>query len=138
MLFRKKFKRSLKDEAAIKVVNFLLKVQIKFSKVMRDYTKNIAVKNLKILLVGFCLLGGGTSTYLITAAIFKDGQPALKIEKIKIPIYDKDSDLQTGSYEFQNFRRYMDSLQQIKLDSKIRPNSIDSLKILKIYKSYEK
>jgi hypothetical protein len=128
MLFRKKCKRSLKDEVAIKVVKFLLKVQVKFSKVMNEFTKKISVKNLKLLLVVFCLLGGGTSIYLIAAAIFKDEQPAVKIEEIKLPIYDQD--MQTGSNEFQNFQRYMDSLQQVKLDS--------IKNVFKINSSYEK
>jgi hypothetical protein len=119
MFFRKKFnENSLKNEVAIKVVNFLLKVQIKFSRVMNEFTKKISVKNLKILLVGFCLLGGGFSIYLIAEAIFEDGQPALKIEKINLPkYYDQDRDLQTTYPEDKNFRKYMDSLQQIKLDS---------------------
>jgi len=132
MLFRKKSKdRSLKDEAAIKVVNFLLKVQIKFSKVMNEFTKKISVKNLKLLLVVFCLLGGGTSIYLVTAAIFKDGQPAMKIEKINLPkYYDQDKDQQTTYPEDKNFRRYMDSLQQVRLDS--------IKNVFKNYKSYEK
>ena len=150
MLFRNKINEgSLKDEVAIKVAKFLLKIQDKFSKVMSSSTKNISVKNLKIWLIVFCLLGGGSSIYLIAEAIFRDGQPALKIETINLPkYYDQDSNLQTArdvapeSYEaLQSFRRYMDSLQQIKLDSilKIRPDLIDSLKILKIYNSsYEK
>ena len=127
MLFRKKRSNEnlLKDEVARKVVNLLLKTQIKFSKVMSELTKNISVKRLKVLFVVFCLLGGGSSIYLIAEAIFKDEQPAFKIESIDIPKY-YDQDLQSGrtiepkSYEgLQSFRRYMDSVQQVKFRDSI-------------------
>jgi len=143
MLFKKRYnENSLKDQVAMKVVNLLFKVQVKFSKVMGSFIKKFSVKKLKALLVVFCLLGGGSSIYLIAEAIFKHEQPALKIEKINIPkFYDQGGDLQTGrtiepeSYkDLQSFRRYMDSLQEVKLrDSilKIRPKLMDSLKLLK-------
>ena len=127
MLFRKKRSNEnlLKDEVARKVVNLLLKTQIKFSKVMSELTKNISVKRLKVLFVVFCLLGGGSSIYLIAEAIFKDEQPAFKIESIDITKY-YDQDLQSGrtiepkSYEgLQSFRRYMDSVQQVKFRDSI-------------------
>ena len=124
MLFKKrKAKESVwKDKVAMKVVNLLLKMQVKFSKVMSSLTKTFSVKRLKVLLVIFCLLGGGTSIYLVAEAIFKDKiQPALKIEGIKLPKY-YDQDPETGriiepeSYKgLQSFRRYMDSLQEVKL-----------------------
>jgi len=139
MLFRKKVNENLlKDKVAMKVAGLLLKVQVKFSKVMSSFTKNISVKNLKIWLVVFCLFSGGYSIYLIAGAIFRPKEePALTIEGIEVPKYfDQDSDLQTGKYtapgsyeDLQNFRRYMDSLQQVKLDSilKMKLGSIDSV-----------
>src|SRR5688572_6568634 len=124
MLFRKKRhgESSLKDEVAMKVVKLLLKIQDKFSEVMSSLTKHISVKNLKIWLVVFCLFSGGSSIYIIARAIFKvKREGGLKIEGIKVPKYiDQDSEkyVDPGSYEaLQNFRRYMDSLQQVKLDS---------------------
>ena len=115
----------MKDEVAMKVVNLLLKLQVKFSKVMSSLTKNFSIKRLKVWLAVFCLLGGGSSIYLIAEAIFKDEQTALKIEGIDIPKY-YDGDLQTGkyvepeSYEgLQSFRRYMDSLQKVKFRDSI-------------------
>jgi hypothetical protein len=140
-MFRKKVNESLlKDKAATKIVNLLLKLQVKFSKVMSSFIKKISVKKLKVLLVVFCVLGGGSSIYLIAEAIFKDEQPALKIEGINVPKYlDQGGDLQSGKYvepesykDLQSFRRYMDSVQQIK-DSiwKVTPGSMDSLKLLK-------
>ena len=127
MLFRRRKSNEslLKDEVAMKVVKLLLKLQIKFSKVMSSLTKKFSVKRLKVWLVVFCLLGGGSSIYLIAEAIFKDEQTALKIEGIDIPKY-YDGDLQTGkyvepeSYEgLQSFRRYMDSLQKVKFRDSI-------------------
>ena len=140
-MFKKRYNQNLlKDEVAMKVVNLLLKVQVKFSKVMSSFIKNFSVKKLKVLLVVFCLLGGGSSIYLIAEAIFKHEQPALNIEKINIPkYYDQGGDLLTGKYvepdgyeSLQSFRRYMDSLQEVK-DSiwKVGPESMDSLKLLK-------
>ena len=126
MMLRKKInERVLKDKVAMKIVNLLLKVQVKFSKVMDGYTKNISVKKLKVLLVVFCLLGGGTSIYLIAEVVFKDEKPALNIEKINFPKY-YDQDLDTGrtidpeSYkDLQSFRRYLDSVQEVKLRDSI-------------------
>ena len=142
MLFKKRKSKEnlLKDEVAMRLAKLLLKVQAKFSKVMGSFIKNFSVKKLKVLLVVFCLLGGGSSIYLIAEAIFKHEQPALKIEKINIPkYYDQGGDLLTGKYvepdgyeSLQSFRRYMDSLQEVK-DSiwKVGPESMDSLKLLK-------
>ena len=137
MLFkrRKSNESLLKDEVAMKVVKLLLKVQVKFSKVMSSFTKNFSAKKLKVLLVVFCLLGGGSSIYLIAEAIFKDKmQPALKIEKINFPKY-YDQDPETGriinpdSYEaLQSFRRHIDSIQQVRFDSVLKLKLADSLK----------
>ena len=138
MLFKKRMSKESvwKDKVAMKVVNLLLKMQVKFSKVMSSLTKTFSVKRLKVLLVIFCLLGGGTSIYLVAEAIFKDEQPALKIEKIKLPeFYNQDSDLPTEktidpeSYEaLQSFRRYMDSVQKVRFDSVLKLKLTDSLK----------
>jgi len=127
MLFRKKVVDGnlSKDKVAMKVVNLLLKLQVKFSNVMGERAKNISAKRLKVWLAVFCLLSGGSSVYLFAEAIFKDEQPALKIEKIVVPKY-YDQDLQTGgtidpkSYEgLQSFRRFMDSVQKVKFRDSI-------------------
>ena len=124
---RKSKENLLKDKVATKIVNLLLKVQVKFSKVMSSFIKKFSVKKLKVLLVVFCLLGGGSSIYLIAEAFIKGEHSALKIEKIKFPeFYDQDSDLQTGktidpkSYEaLQSFRKYIDSVQKVRLRDSI-------------------
>lgn len=118
---------------------------------MSARVNKVSAKRLRLLLVVFCLLGGGFSIYLITGSIFRDKVSAIKIEAINVPeIYDDGSSLRSEQvvdeemYEaIRRFENNMDSLRETKLglelrDSilKVRPGLMDSIMLLKlIYKS---
>jgi hypothetical protein len=158
MLHKKKkigIENPLKEKAATGIAKFLLKVQTKFSDFMNGQTKNISPKGLKLIVIVFCVFGGGFSIYLIAEAIWKTdkAQPGLKIEKVNFPKYydnNNDAELQSDQYVDQEtyqrilfFESYMDSLMQTESGRKIhdsillaRPGLPDSIAMLKeIYQS---
>jgi hypothetical protein len=158
MLFRRKRKADdhpIKDKAAKSIAGFLLKIQSRFSDFMNASTKNIPAKNIKIILIAFCLFGGGFSIYLIGEAILKPDkeQKEYKIDQVNVPkYYDRNGneELEADQYVDQEtyqrieaFERYMDSLAQNTTGRTIhdsilivRPGLMDSLKMLKeIYQS---
>ena len=153
MLLRKKKvdENLLKDKVAAKVAKLLLKIQVKFSEFMSACVSKVSPKRLRLLLVVFCLLGGGFSTYLITGSIFQDKIGGFKIENINVPkVYDGGNNLRSEQVvdeeiykAIERFDEYMDSLRGSQMgleirDSilKLRPGLLDSLELLKqIYKS---
>ncbi len=158
MLLKKKktgIENPLKEKAATGIAKFLLKVQTKFSDFMNEQTKNISPKGLKMIVIVFCVFGGGFSIYLIAEAIWKTdkAQQGLKIEKVNFPKYydnNNDAELQSDQYVDQEtyqrilfFESYMDSLMQTESGRKIhdsillaRPGLPDSIAMLKeIYQS---
>ena len=153
MLLRKKKvdENLLKDKVAARVAKLLLKIQVKFSELMSACVSKVSPKRLRLLLVVFCLLGGGFSIYLITGSIFKDEIGGFKIENINVPkVYDGGNNLRSEQVvdeeiykAIERFDEYMDSLRGSQMgleirDSilKLRPGLLDSLELLKqIYKS---
>jgi hypothetical protein len=158
MLFKRKRKPNdhpIKDKAARGIARFLLTMQTKFSEFMNARMKNIPVKKIKILLVLFCMLGGGYSVYLFAAAILgsEKEQQRLKIEHVNVPkYYDQggDDEFKTEHYvdeeifqQIQSFEKFMDSLRHSESGRKIhdsillaRPGLADSIQMLKeIYQS---
>ncbi|MBN8880657.1 MAG: hypothetical protein J0I32_24160 [Sphingobacteriales bacterium] len=160
MLFRKKKDKQnshpVKEKAAKGIASFLLKTQSKFAAVMNNQTKNIPSKKMKILLLVFCLIGGGFSLYLTLEAILKPDreQPAFKIDPVSVPKhYDRsgDEELRSDHYidnetyqQIQAFEQYMDSLQRTPTgvqtrDSilQARPGLMDSVRMLKEIYNYQ-
>lgn len=103
----------------------------------------MAPTKLKQLLIAFCLLSGGFSTYLMTQAIFgkTKQQPAMEIERMSVPSHvDRSgSEINEGDagvshdlfLEIQAYKYHMDSLGQA-----IRAGLLDSIRILEqIYQS---
>ena len=153
MLSRKKKvdENLLKDKVAARVAKFLLNIQVIFSELMSACVSKVSPKRLRLLLVVFCLLGGGFSIYLITGSIFSHEFPSLKIEKINVPKVDdggkslrSEQVVDEEIYKaIERFDEYMDSLRGSQMglelrDSilKLRPGLMDSLELLKqIYKS---
>ena len=141
----------LKDKVAARVAKLLLKIQVKFSEFMSACVSKVSPKRLRLLLVVFCLLGGGFSIYLITSSIFQDEIGGFKIEKINVPkVYDGGNNLRSEQVvdeeiykAIERFEWFMDSLRGSQMglelrDSilKLRPGLMDSLELLKqIYKS---
>ena len=159
MLFRKKKDKAhshqVKEKAAKGIASFLLKTQSKFADIMNNKTKNIPSKRMKVILVVFCLLGGGFSLYLIGEAVLKPDreQPAIKIDAVSVSKhYDRSGDEQLRSDQYidnetyqqiEAFEEYMDSLQRtatgIKTRDSIlqtRPGLMDSITMLKEIYNY--
>ncbi|HMU47877.1 MAG TPA: hypothetical protein PKC72_16010 [Chitinophagaceae bacterium] len=160
MLFGKKKNKqtshAVKEKAAKGIANILLKTQSKFADVMYNQTKNIPSKKMKILLIVFCLLGGGFSLYLTLEAVLKPDrkQPAFKIEPVSVPKhYDQsgDEELRSDQYidnetyqQIQAFEQYMDSLQRTLTGAQTRdsilqarPGLMDSVRMLKEIYNYQ-
>lgn len=160
MWFRKKKDKQnshpAKEKVAKRIASFLLKTQSKFAAVMNNQTKNIPSKKMKILLIVFCLLGGGFSLFLTLEAVLKPDreQPAFKIEPVSVPKhYDQsdDEELRSDQYidnetyqQIQAFEQYMDSLQRTPTgvqtrDSilQARPGLMDSIRMLKEIYNYQ-
>ena len=145
----------MKDKAAQGIARFLLSIQTRFSDFMNTITKHISTKTMKMLLVIFCLLGGGFSLYIIGEATLKSDnrQSPLKIDQVDVPKhYDKigGEELMSDQYvdhetfqQIELFESYMDSLLLTEKGKKIhdsilvnRPGLMDSVKMLKeIYQS---
>lgn len=146
-------KSSMSDKVAGKIAGVGLKVQTKFSEGMNKLFANMPMKNLKMLLIVFCMGCGGYSIYLIANAIFSvdKKQPSFKVDRVDVPKhFDRTGDeiIPPESYvdeetyrQLQGFKRYMDSLKTNKsklYDSILiaRPGLMDSVLVLEqIYNS---
>jgi hypothetical protein len=159
MLFKKRRgksnERPIQDKAAKGIAKFLLSIQMSFTNLMNRITKNVSIKSIKILLILFCLFGGGFSIYLVAAAILKPDsrQPELKIDRVNVPkYYDKSGNetLQSDQYvdqetyhQIQQYEIFMDSLGKTQSGLRLRdsilltrPGLADSIRMLKeIYQS---
>ena len=118
--------------------------------------KHIPSKKMKVILIAFCLLGGGFSLYLVGVAVLKTDreQPAFKIDPVSVTKhYDRSGNEQLRSDEYvdketyqqlESFEQYMDSLQRtatgIKTRDSIlqaRPGLMDSIRMLKEIYNYQ-
>jgi hypothetical protein len=159
MVFKKRRgksnERPMQDKAAKGIAKFLLSIQMSFTNLMNRITKNMSTKSIKILLILFCLFGGGFSIYLAGDAILKPNsrQPELKIDRVNVPkYYDKSGNesMQSDQYvdqetyhQIEEYEQFMDSLGKTQSGLRLRdsilqtrPGLADSIKMLKeIYKS---
>jgi hypothetical protein len=159
MVFKKRRSKSneqpMQDKAAKGIAKLLLSIQMSFTNLMNRITKNMSIKSIKILLILFCLFGGGFSIYLVAAAILKPDsrQPELKIDRVNVPkYYDKSGNetLQSDQYvdqetyhQIQEYELFMDSLGKTQSGLRLRdsilltrPGLADSIRMLKeIYQS---
>lgn len=129
MFQRKKHKvaHPLQDKVAGKIAAALLGVQTRVSNRMNR------LKNLKWLLILFCILSGSLSIYFIAESILTVPKKELKIDPIRVPQhFDQPTDTVTGPaipadiiMQLQDYRRYMDSIGET-----IRPGLLDSIRIL--------
>lgn len=143
----------LPDKVAVKIAGAWIKVQTKFSKCMNKLFSKMSVRDLKVMLIVFCLSCGGYSLYVVANAFGGSDkkQPSFKVDQVDVPKhFDKTGDemitpenyVDEGVYLLiQGFKQYMDSLKTTKsklYDSILiaRPGLIDSILILeKIYNS---
>lgn len=129
MFQRKKHKddHPLQDRVAGKIAATLLGVQARVSNRLNR------LKNLKWLLILFCLLSGSLSIYFIAESIITVPKKELKIEPIRFPQhFDQPADTVIGPaiptdiiQQLKDYKRYMDSMGET-----IRPGLLDSIRIL--------
>ena len=84
-------KENWKDKIAYKASNQLLRLQSKFAQILEKKTANVSLKQIKILLVVFCLLWGGLSAFFITQAIAFQKRHSISIEPIYLPQYSTET-----------------------------------------------
>lgn len=78
-------KENWKDRVASKVSYQLLRLQTRFAEIMEKKTANVSFRQIKILLVLFCLIWGGLSGLFITQAILFQKRHTISIEPIHLP-----------------------------------------------------
>ena len=129
MFQRKKLKagHQLQDNVAGKIAATLLGVQARVSNRMNR------LKNLKWLLIFFCMLSGSLSIYFIAESIITVPKKKLSIDPIRVPQhFDQPTDTVIGPaipvdiiLQIKDYKRYMDSIGE-----PIRPGLLDSIRVL--------
>lgn len=137
MFRKKKLKENpLQDKVAGKIASGLIWLQT----IIADRMNKL--KNLKAILIGFCVISSGLSIYFLVDAIIAKPNQSLKIDPIRMPQhFDKSGDEVMESampediyQQIQEYKKYMDSIGQ-----PIRPGMMDSIKILEeIYLQQQK
>jgi hypothetical protein len=139
--------KTISDKVAGKIAGAGIKMQQLFAGKMNKLFENMNVKRIKILLIGFCVIAGGFSLYLLANSIFqKDNkQQVFKIEQVDVPKhFDKTGDeiitpeavIDERTYlQIRYFKKYMDSIQvhrKREYDSILvnRPGLLDSVQML--------
>ena len=120
-------KQETKDKVANKIAGGILRVQGFVSERMNRF------QYLKGLLIGFCVLSAGLSTYFLISAIVSKPKQNIRIDRISSPqpMYEPSEDLYDETipddiYEgIQEYKRYMDSTGEA-----IRPGLADSIRVL--------
>lgn len=132
----------IRDRVAGKLARGFILIQTKFSNSMNKRIGSLPSKQLKVLLICFCLFSGGLSCYFIVHAILVKPKPAIKIDQVKIPKHFNrtgdevmQSEMPAEIYmEMQEYKRYMDSMGE-----PIRPGLRDSMQMLEeIYLQQQK
>lgn len=118
---------SNKEKLATKIANSILSVQSKLSDRINRF------RGLKTLLIVFCIVSAGLSTYFLVDAITRKPKAKIKIDRIRSPrpAYETPEEMYDEKipeeiyYNIQNYRRYMDSIGE-----PIRPGLADSMRML--------
>jgi hypothetical protein len=138
--------RSVNDKAATGIAKLINGMQRKFGETLNKKTAKLTQRGKVVLLVGFCIVFGGGSIYIMVDGMrsSRSSSELLNSKSIAVPSHvDKTGDLSPDIKAFitaedirkiQAFRRYMDSLKTTKQgllthDSIIhaRPGLMDSL-----------
>lgn len=117
----------LQDKVAGKIASGLIMIQSKVSDRMNR------IKNLKGILIGFCVISAGLSIYFFVDAIVSKPKAMFKIEQVKMPMhFDQsgdeimESEMPDDIYlQIQEYKNYMDSF-----GLPIRKGLMDSIRIL--------
>lgn len=130
------------DKVAGKIAGFVLRVQGTCADFMNKRLSNLSVKKNKWVLLGFCALFGGLSTYFIAAGVFGPRPIPLSVDPIKFRAPIHEEDMKPGNEKIdedilqhlKKYKAYMDSTKQL-----IRPGLLDSMNVLEqIYLQQQK
>jgi hypothetical protein len=129
MFQRKKYKddNKLQDKVAGKLAATLLNVQVRVSNRMNR------LKNLKWLVILFCMLSGSLSIFFLAEALVSVPKKQLHIDRVRIPqhLHQPEDTLIRPAIpadiiqQLQDYKRYMDSMGET-----IRPGLLDSMRVL--------
>lgn len=144
-IFKKKERKpSVLYPILLRVGQAIDKTQRRCADYLAEKVKGWSRSRIKIALVIFCLIQGGTSTYILIS-VFRTSSTKINVEKVSIPshVIQKDTSgrdeqepvLSEKSYQrLKAFRNYMDSLQHDQAgrqiyDSilRVRPGLLDSV-----------
>jgi hypothetical protein len=133
------------DRIAKGIAVFILKMQRSFARYMNKVTAKMSSATMKVSLIVFLSFGTSLSFYFIVAAIVKEPPgKKFKIQRISVPrnLY-KGGGFQHGlvitKEEYEEMRRYTDSLQRNDSLMSARPGLMDSIKELEsIYEQDKK
>lgn len=153
-LFKKKKKElqseektTMSDKVAGKIAGVGIKAQRLFAERMNKLFMKTDYKQLKIILIFFCVSAGGYSLYLIANSVFSPErkQKAFEIQQMDIPKhFNKTGDetvmpeatIDEQTYlQIQDFRKHMDSLKLNRTNEydsilQARPGLMDSVQVL--------
>jgi hypothetical protein len=118
---------SNKEKLAGRIAGAILSTQERLSNRMNRF------KGLKTLLIVFCIVSAGLSTYFLVDAITRKPKAKIKVDRIRTPrpAYETPEEMYDEKipeaiyYNIQNYRRYMDSIGE-----PIRPGLADSMRML--------
>jgi hypothetical protein len=153
-LFKKKKKElqseektTMSDKVAGKIAGVGIKAQRLFAERMNKLFMKTDYKQLKIILIFFCVSAGGYSLYLIANSVFSPErkQKAFEIQQMDIPKhFNKTGDetvmpeatIDEQTYlQIQDFRKHMDSLKLNRTNEydsilQARPGLMNSVQVL--------
>ena len=118
---------SNKEKLAGKIANVILNTQSKLSDRINRF------RGLKTLLILFCVVSAGLSTFFLVDAITRKPNAKIKIDRIRTPrpAYETPGEMYDEKVpeeiylSIQNYKRYMDSSGE-----QIRPGLADSMRVL--------
>lgn len=125
-----------KDKIAKGIAAFILKRQRSFARYMNKATAKLSSATMKVSLIVFLSFGTILSFYFIVEAFVKEAPGKnFKIQRISVPrnLYEGGG-VQHGfvitKEEYDEMRRYTDSLQRNDSLMSARPGLMDSVKVL--------
>lgn len=144
------------DKVAGRMVQAIQWLQNGFVGMMNRCISGLSIRSLRVVVVVFCVLGGGASLYILGRAVFgKVEKPLMQIEPIKTPEHVNragdeatigDAAVDQATYQqIVRFRKYLDSLKDVRSGKPVydsilfyRPGLLDSMRILEeIYLSQQ-
>jgi hypothetical protein len=108
--------KELNDKAAGEIAKLLLRLQVRYARLMSEVVAKLSVRQLKLLLILCCIVTGGFSLCLMLQAVFIPAriEHTMKVDKMKVPVY---IDREEG--EFQGMKSDTGLIRKIKQQQRI-------------------